>query len=173
MNVLDACNELVKLLELVKTENSKNCIAENKCKWNFISPSSPHFGGLWEAGVESPKTHLRKIVGNTPLSEEKLNTVFCQIEACLNSRPLCQLSVDPKDSKTLTPGHFLTEAPFLAFPNDRTNNMLGHTKRWELVRSSCTHSGDAGEPNTSRIGNLEQNGSTAVPKNSRSMTWSW
>ena len=133
-NFVGASNELRKLLEFVKTENVKNFVAENNCKWNFIPPSSPHFGGLWEAGVKSAKSHLRKIVGSTPLSLEELNTVFCQKEACLNSRPLCQLSTDPRDSNTLTPGHFLTGAPLLAFPDDCTNNMLGHTKRWELVQ---------------------------------------
>ena len=114
-NFVGASNELRKLLEFVKTENVKNFVAENKCKWIFIPPSSPHFGGLWEAGVKSAKSHLRKIVGSTPLSLEALNT-------------------DPRDSNTLTPGHFLTGAPLLAIPDDCTNNMLGHTKRWELVQ---------------------------------------
>ena len=133
-NFVGACNELRKLLELIKTENIKNFVAENQCKWNFIPPSSPHFGGLWEAGVKSAKTHLRKIVGSTPLSLDEINTTFCQTEACLKSRPLCQLSADPKDSNTLTPGHCLTGAPLLVFPDDYTNKMLGHTKRWELVQ---------------------------------------
>ena len=52
---------------------------------------------------------------------------------CLNSRPLCQLSIEPKDSNTLTTGHFLTRAPLLAVPDDCTNNMPGHMKCWELV----------------------------------------
>ena len=73
-NFVGASNELRKLLELVKTESVKNFVAENKCKWNFIPPSSPHFGGLWEAGVKSAKSHLRKIVGSTPLSLEELNS---------------------------------------------------------------------------------------------------
>ena len=78
-NFVVASNELRKLLEIVKTENVKTFVAENKCKWIFHPPSLPHFGGLWEAGVKSAKSHLRKIVGSTPLSLEDLNTVFCQI----------------------------------------------------------------------------------------------
>ena len=58
--------------------------------------------------------------------------MFCQIEGCPNSRLLCQLTNDPK--ATLTPGHFLTGAPLLVFPDDSTNNMLGRTKRWELIQ---------------------------------------
>ena len=35
-NFVGASNELRKLLEIVKTENVKNFVAENTCKWNFI-----------------------------------------------------------------------------------------------------------------------------------------
>lgn len=57
-------------------------------KWHFIPPASPHFGGLWEAGVKSTKTHLTKIIGNSSLTFEELSTLLVQIEAILNSRPL-------------------------------------------------------------------------------------
>ena len=87
-NFVGAPSELRKLLKLVNTKNVKNFVAEKTCTWNFIPPSPPHFGGLWEAGVESPKTDLRKIVSSTPLSLQELNTVFCQIEARLNSPSL-------------------------------------------------------------------------------------
>ena len=32
--------------------------------WTMIPPKSPHWGGLWEAGIKSAKSHLKKIVGN-------------------------------------------------------------------------------------------------------------
>lgn len=30
--------------------------------WHFIPPASPHFGGLWEAGVKSIKYHLKRVI---------------------------------------------------------------------------------------------------------------
>ena len=60
-------------------------------RWSFNPPSAPHFGGLWEAGVKSMKTHLRRVVGDQILSLEEFVTLLAQVEAVLNSRPLCPL----------------------------------------------------------------------------------
>lgn len=66
-------------------------LAKDNVTWHFIPPSSPHFGGLWEAGVKSVKFHLRRVIGATILTFEEMYTVLTQIEAVLNSRPLCVL----------------------------------------------------------------------------------
>lgn len=77
-------------------------------------PAAPHFNGLAEAAVKSMKKHLIRIVGNVTLTYEELSTVLAQIEACLNSRPLCRLMDDPSQVEVLTPGHFLVGGPLLA-----------------------------------------------------------
>lgn len=43
---------------------------------------------------------------------DEYSTIFSQIEAVLNSSPLCPLSGDPSESNYLSPGHFLCK-PFL------------------------------------------------------------
>lgn len=91
-------------------------LVEKRIQWHFIPPSSPHFGGLWEAGVKSMKTHLRKTVGDQVLTFEEFSTVLCQIESCLNSRPLCPMTNDIDDLAVLTPGHFLIQRAMLATP---------------------------------------------------------
>ena len=41
---------------------------------------------------------------------EEMSTTLCQIEACLNSRPLVPLNtVDENVVEVLTPGHFIAE----------------------------------------------------------------
>lgn len=109
-----------------------NLLAEDGTQWHFIPPYSPNFGGLWEAGVKSVKYHLNRILTAT-LTFEEMATTLCQIEACLNSRPLCPIdSSDKDDLNVLTPGHFLIgEAPIvIPEPNlqDVTWNRLS---RWQ------------------------------------------
>lgn len=108
---------------------------EEIISWSFNPPSAPHFGGLWEAGIKSFKGHLSRVIGDQLLTYEELNTVAVQIEALLNSRPLCAISTDPNDLTALTPGHFLTLEPLSTVPDPD----LGHLKinrlsRWQLLQ---------------------------------------
>lgn len=65
------------------------------------------------------KTHLHRVLKDRKLTFKEFNTMIIQIEACLNSRPLCPMSTDPEDFEVLTPGHFLIgQAPMtLPHPN--------------------------------------------------------
>ncbi|GFU96474.1 integrase catalytic domain-containing protein [Trichonephila clavipes] len=84
-----------KLQEIFKfvsklNENEHFCyfLSQVNIEWYFSPPVSPHFGGLWEAGVKSIKYHLKRAIGNTNLTFEEFSTLLTQVEAILNSRPL-------------------------------------------------------------------------------------
>lgn len=102
-NFVGAKNTLAKY----ETEAIEYCSTRG-VEWKFIPPASPHFGGLWEAGVKLVKTHLKKTLGTTVLNFEEYTTLLTQIEACLNSRPLCPITNGASYYAVLTPGHFLT-----------------------------------------------------------------
>ena len=106
-----------------------------KWRWKFKPPHAPHFGRLCEAGVKSAKYHLKRCAGSSMLNFEELTTILTQIEACLNSRPLCPLSEDTEDLAILTPGHFLTGAALTAPPDaDFSNTPINRLNRWQLVQ---------------------------------------
>jgi len=66
--------------------------SSNGVEFSFIPPRAPHFGGLWEAAVESMKLLLVKNTGHSHLTYEELQTVAVDAEAVVNSRPLAPLS---------------------------------------------------------------------------------
>lgn len=108
--------------------------------WHFIPPHAPHFGGLWEAAVKSAKSNMRRITGNANLTIEEAQTLFCEIEAVMNSRPLTPLSTDPSDLKCITPGHFLIGTALNSFPvPDLTEEKEGRLKRWQRVEQMRQH----------------------------------
>lgn len=104
-------------------------------QWNFITPSAPHMGGLWEGAVKSMKKHLRVVLGTTVLNFEELTTVLTQIEACLNSRPLCTLSSSVDSCEALTPGHFIIGQPLNLVPEpDASGIPMNRLDRYRLLR---------------------------------------
>lgn len=109
--------------------------ANTQFQWHFIPPNSPHFGGLWEAGEKSLKYHWKRIVSKSVLTFEEFNTLITQIEACLNSRPLTELSYDPNDPSYLSPGHFLIGAPLTSLPEPHfTNAKMNNLSRWQQIQ---------------------------------------
>ncbi|XP_046601937.1 uncharacterized protein LOC124295559 [Neodiprion lecontei] len=108
-NLVGADSELRRLLAASSKEFSEiaNILASHETQWRFSSPSAPHFGGKWEAGVKSVKFHLKRVIGEATQPFEQFATFLTQVEATLNSRPLCAISDDPRDPSALTPEHFL------------------------------------------------------------------
>ncbi|GFS50859.1 transposable element Tcb1 transposase [Trichonephila clavipes] len=75
----------------------------------FNPPSAAWWGGFWERMIQMLKQILRKILGRASLYYEELNTVLCECEHVINSRPLTYISEDVNDLSPLTPAMFLQE----------------------------------------------------------------
>ena len=58
--------------------------------------------------------HLRKVLGQSRLTKEQLNTTLISTEAAVNSRPIMQ----GKDSAALTPAHFLIGEGLTTIPTE-------------------------------------------------------
>ncbi|GFW02998.1 integrase catalytic domain-containing protein [Trichonephila clavipes] len=115
--------------QLMKEDAVHQFLVTDNITFHFSPPSAPHFGGIWEATVKSFKFHLNRVVGVTGLTFEELSTLSSQIEACLNSRPLCVLSSSPDYLCVLTPGHFLIRKALTAIPQPTVPDDLRHCDR--------------------------------------------
>ncbi|GFW01168.1 integrase catalytic domain-containing protein [Trichonephila clavipes] len=124
---------LIATLKRFTSRRAKYFVSEN-IDWKFIPPKSPHFGGLWEAGVKSVKHHLKRAIGNLHFTFEEFETIMIQVEGILNSRPLTPLSRDADNFDVLTPGYFLIGRPITSIPEpnliDVNENRLS---RWEKI----------------------------------------
>lgn len=130
--------------ELCKLHSNHDAIADATSEigivWHFNPPGAPHQGGLWEAGVKSVKFHLNRTLGQTLNTYEEIVTILYQIEAILNSRPLCLASEDPSETDYLTPGHFLVGAPLNVLPDpDLSHINPNHLGRWQYCQERTQH----------------------------------
>ncbi|GFT81900.1 integrase catalytic domain-containing protein [Trichonephila clavipes] len=132
-----------KLQEIFKfvsklNENEHFCyfLSQVNIEWYFSPPVSPHFGGLWEAGVKSIKYHLKRVIRNTNLTFEEFSTLLTQVEAILNSRPLVSLDCDndPDSLNILTPSHFLIGEVITSSSEHTNDDKLSLRSRWDIVR---------------------------------------
>lgn len=135
-----ADNELQKIMKSLPCQSYFTQLRQEDIKFSFIPPRSPHFGGIYEAGIKSVKHHLKRVTGNNGLDYEEMHTVLTLIESCLNSRPITPLSSSPSDLDALTPGHLLIGAPLTSTPErDIAELKVTTLSRWQRVEQARQH----------------------------------
>ncbi|UYV84640.1 hypothetical protein LAZ67_X002934, partial [Cordylochernes scorpioides] len=77
-------------------------------KWNFNPPTAAFWGGWWERLVGLMKQLIRKVLGDKTVSYEELQTVICEVESAMNSRPLTAIS-EESGSVPITPAKFMCD----------------------------------------------------------------
>ena len=82
------------VLDKESVENISSYASRQGINFHFVPNCFPHMGGLWEAGVKSMKYHLRRVVGKVTITLVEISTLFCHVEAILNSRPICSLTAN-------------------------------------------------------------------------------
>ncbi|XP_033213814.1 uncharacterized protein LOC117170880 [Belonocnema kinseyi] len=143
-NFIGANNELndIKcfLQSEMHNERVSHVLSDQGVEWRFISPLSPHFGGIWEATVKVFKHHFKRVIGDVLFTFEELNTFSIKVEAILNSRPLTSISCDPNDMLALTPGHFIIGDSLTNLPEvDLTSASPSAPARWLHIQKMRQH----------------------------------
>lgn len=126
-NFKGSSSELHDLYKMFKNETSYSEIidfcAVNSIQYKFTVPLASHMGGIYEAGIKSVKSLLKRHLFSTKLTYELLYTVLVQIEGVLNSRPLCPISDLPNDLTCLTPSHFIIGTVMTDIPEPSVLNI--------------------------------------------------
>ena len=113
--------------------NINQDLSFQEIQWYFTPPTGPTFGGIWEAGVKSVKYHLKRVLRNSSATYEELFRLLCQIECCLNSRPLC-IKFDGEEDP-LSPGHFLILRPMVSIPDENLMDVnVNRLTRWQYMQ---------------------------------------
>ncbi|XP_062706264.1 uncharacterized protein LOC134287709 [Aedes albopictus] len=105
-NFVGTERELARQLQDVNQKMSESFTNANT-RWNFIPPASPHMGGAWERMVRAVKTAMSSMNHPRTPTEEVFQTVLCEAESMVNSRPLTYMPLEGSDQEALTPNHFL------------------------------------------------------------------
>lgn len=84
----------------------KRLTSEKRIQWKFIVERAPWQGGFYERLVKEIKDSLKKTLKFSFVDYEELRTIITEIEAVLNSRPICYVSAE--NEEVITPSHFLT-----------------------------------------------------------------
>ena len=72
-------------------------LLQKEIKWEFNPPAASHMGGIWERQIRSVRKVLNIILREQTLDDERLSTLFCEVESIVNGRPLTVSSDDPND----------------------------------------------------------------------------
>uniref|UniRef100_A0A7I4YA28 Integrase catalytic domain-containing protein n=2 Tax=Haemonchus contortus TaxID=6289 RepID=A0A7I4YA28_HAECO len=91
------------LQELISNYSSSRHI-----QWKFTTPLSPWKGGFYERLVGLVKSSFRKSIGRSLLPLPQFQTIICEIEAIINSRPIASISDTTSSPTILRPIDFIS-----------------------------------------------------------------
>lgn len=126
-NFVGAEREIREAIEGWNQKQISDELLQKGCQWAFQPPKASHASGVWERLIRSTRTAIKAILGESLVNEEVLTIILTEVEAILNSRPLCAASDDPNDCEPLTPNHLLLQRAVRVIPPGvfvRENKML-------------------------------------------------
>uniref|UniRef100_A0A7I4YY06 Integrase catalytic domain-containing protein n=1 Tax=Haemonchus contortus TaxID=6289 RepID=A0A7I4YY06_HAECO len=122
------------LQELISNYSSSRHI-----QWKFITPLSPWKGGFYERLVGLVKSSFRKSIGRSLLPLPQFQTIICEIEAIINSRPIASISDTTSSPTILRPIDFISPQAHLQLElKDTTRYEQFHHQLVEWYQSTLS-----------------------------------
>ena len=136
-NLVGAEREMREAIGQWNAERIHNDMLQKGVQWEFNPPAASHFGGGWERLIRSVRKVLYSVMHEQVIhvDDEGLCTLFCEVEAILNGRPLTEAPNSANDLDVLTPNHLLLLRPGESFPPGtflRTDRYV--RRRWRQIQ---------------------------------------
>ena len=110
-----SCKEIRKI---TRSDEVWCYLVNQRISWNFIVERALWWGGFKERLVRSIKRPLKKVLGQSALNFEELQTVLVEIESVINSRPITYMHDDEYSiSHPLTPSDLIYGRQTSSTPN--------------------------------------------------------
>ena len=134
-NLVGAYRELSRNLKELQTDKMHEYCLKNGIQWHFNPPTASHMGGVWERLIRT----IRKVFSGVfnaryKMTDEVLDTIFCEIESIINSRPVTKSSEDPNDSASLCPNQLLLLKTAQLCPPCISDPGDVYRRRWKFVQ---------------------------------------
>ena len=100
------------------------CLDQIKIEWHFITPYSPHRGGIWESLIKTTKRAMKSIVWKKDLNSENFRTILYEITAIVNSRPIADMNGSILTPNKLIYGTEIRKPPQPPFKSDVKMDLL-------------------------------------------------
>lgn len=134
-NFVGTERELREAVQALNNAKIQDTLQSKGITWMFNPPAASHFGGVWERQIRTIRKVLNSIVKQQTIDEEGLQTLLCEVEAIINSRPITRVSNDPNDLEALTPNHLLLMKAITPLPPgifDRDD--VYSRRRWRQIQ---------------------------------------
>ena len=134
-NLVGAERELKKEIDKWNATKIHEEMLQKNIEWHFNPPAGSNFGGVWERHIRTVRKLMCSMLKEQTITDEGLQTLFCEIEAVMNSRPISRVSGDPNDLGALTPNHLLLMKSNPVLPPVLAEETEPHVKRrWKQIQ---------------------------------------
>ncbi|XP_038049672.1 uncharacterized protein LOC119723185 [Patiria miniata] len=90
--------------------------------------------GVWERQIRTVRKVINSLLKDQVLDDERLDTLFCEVESVVNGRPVTPVSDSPDDAETLTPNHLLLLRAGQPAPTGNFIKQDAYGRRWRHVQ---------------------------------------
>ena len=93
-NFVVARRELREAINKMDQKEVTEKLRQQNIDWKFNSPAASHMGGVWERQIRTARRILDTLLREhrSRLDDESLQTLMCEVESIMNSRPLTVIS---------------------------------------------------------------------------------